>query len=137
MSKAFPSVWKNKDTNSEQRSEVTCDRTPCFEKTWSTNSWASMGAVMVSTVGTNMDCLVSRSTMMRMVSCLEDGGSFLMKSMEMEFQGNSGTGSYLSNPLLSVGIQTQWGMKGDVKEGLELAPMGSFSIGQRGHQLRT
>ena len=71
MSKAFPNVWKNDDTNSEPRSEVTCDRTPCFKKTWSTNSWASMGAVMVSTVGTNMDCLVSRSTMTRMVSYLE------------------------------------------------------------------
>ena len=64
----------------------------------STNSWASMGAVMVSTVGTNMDCLVSQSTMMRIMLCPEDGGSFSMKSMEMEFQGNSGTGSCLSNP---------------------------------------
>ena len=34
--------------------------------------------------------------------------------------------------MLSVGIQTQWGMKGDVKEGLELTPMGSFDVGQRG-----
>ena len=75
-----------------------CDGTPCFEKTWSTNSWASIGAVMVSTVGINRDCFVSRSTMMRMVSYPEDGGSFSMKSMEMEFQGNSGTGSCLSSP---------------------------------------
>ena len=97
MSKA-PNVQKNDDTNSELQSEVTCDGTLYFEKTWSTNSWASMGAVMVSTVETNMDCLVSRSTMMRMVSCPEDGGSFSMKSMEIEFQGNSGTGSCLSNP---------------------------------------
>ena len=36
--------------------------------------------------------------MMRMVSCPEDGGSFSMKSMEMEFQGNFGTESCLSNP---------------------------------------
>ena len=98
MSKAFPNVWKNDDTNSEPRSEVTCDGTPCFENMWSMNSWASMGAVMVSTVGMNMNCLVSRSTMTRMVSYLEDGGSFLMKSMEMEFQGNSGTGSCLKSP---------------------------------------
>ena len=96
--KAFPNVRKNDDMNSEPRSEVTCEGTPCFEKTWSTNSWASMGAVIVSTVRTNMDCLVSRSTMMRMVLYPEDGGSFSMKSMEMEFQGNSGTGSYLSSP---------------------------------------
>ena len=97
MSKAFPNVRKNDDMNSEPQSEVTCDGTPCFEM-WSTNSWASMGAVMVSTVGTKMDCLVSQSTMMRMVSYPEDGGSFLMKSMEMEFQGNSGTGTCLSSP---------------------------------------
>ena len=73
MSKAFPNVWKNEDTNSELQSEVTCNGTPCFEKTWSTNNWASMGAVVVSTVRTNIDCLVSRSTMTRIVSCLEDG----------------------------------------------------------------
>ena len=53
---------------------------------------------MVSTVGMNMDCLVSRSTMTRMVSYPEDGGSFSMKSMEMEFQGNSETGSCLRSP---------------------------------------
>ena len=76
MSKAFPSVWKNKDTNSEPWSEVTCNGTLCFEKTWSTNNWASMGAVIVSTVGTNIDCLVSQSTMTRMVSYPEDGGNF-------------------------------------------------------------
>ena len=58
VQQAFPNVWKNDDTNSEPWSEVTCNGTPCFEKTWST-SWASMGAVMVLTVGTNMDCLVS------------------------------------------------------------------------------
>ena len=85
MSKAFPNVWKNDDTNSELRFKVTCDGTPCFEKTWSMNSWANIGAVMVSTVGTNMDCLVSLSTMTRMVSYPEDGGSFSMKSMEIEF----------------------------------------------------
>ena len=39
--------------------------------------------------------------------------------------------------LLSVGIQTQWGMKGDVKEGLELTPMGSFDVEQGAHQLQT
>ena len=59
MSKAFPNVWKNNDMNSELQSEVTCDGTLCFERTWSMNSWASMGAVMASTVGTNMDCLMS------------------------------------------------------------------------------
>ena len=97
MSKAFPNVQKNDDTNSKPQSKVTCDGTLCFEKTWSTNSWASMGAVVVLTVGTNMDCLVSQSTM-RIVLCLEDEGSFSMKSMEIEFQENSGTESCLSSP---------------------------------------
>ena len=97
MSKAFPNVWKNEDMKSKPWSEVMCDGTLFLEKTWSMNSWASMGAVMVSTVGTNMDCLVSRSTTTRMVSCLEEGDSFSMKSMEMTFQGNSGMGSCLSN----------------------------------------
>ena len=59
MSKAFSSVWKNEDMNSEPWSKVTCNGTPCFEKTWSMNNWASMGAVMVSTIGMNIDCLVS------------------------------------------------------------------------------
>ena len=90
-------VQKNEDTNFKPQSEVTCDKTLYFEKTWSINNWASMGAVMVSAVGTSMHCLVSQSTMTRMVSCSEDGGSFSMKSMEMEFQENSGTGSCLSN----------------------------------------
>ena len=42
-----------------------------------------------------------------------------------------------SEEVLSVGIQTQWGTKGDVKEGLELTPMGSFDVTQGGHQLWT
>ena len=84
MSKAFPSVQKNEDMNSELWSKVTCDGTLCFEKTGSTNNWASMGAVMVSTVGT-------QSTMTRMVSYPEDGGSFSMKSMEMD-KGTPGQG---------------------------------------------
>ena len=39
--------------------------------------------------------------------------------------------------LLSVEIQTQWGTEGDVKEGLELTPIGSFDVGQGGCQLWT
>ena len=34
--------------------------------------------------------------------------------------------------LLSNKIQTHWGTKGIVKEGLELTPMGSFDVGQGG-----
>ena len=39
--------------------------------------------------------------------------------------------------VLSFGFQTQMGMRGYVKEGLELAPTGSFDIEQGGCQLRT
>jgi len=36
--------------------------------------------------------------MTKIVSNLEDDGSFLMKSIEMEFHGHSGMGSYLRDP---------------------------------------
>ena len=96
MSRAVPSEWKNEDTNSIHRLEVTCDGTPCFENTWSMNSFASIGAVMVLTVGMNNDCLMKRSKMTRIVSNLE--GSFSMKSMEMEFHRHSGIRSCLRSP---------------------------------------
>ena len=76
MSSAFPSDRKNKEMNSEPLSEVTCEGTLCLEKTWRTNSLASIGAVIVSMVGMKIDCLESRSIMMRMVSYPEDRGSF-------------------------------------------------------------
>ena len=98
MSRAFPRVQKKDDTNSVLWSEVICDGTPCLEKTWSTNSLVSSGALIISTVGMKMDYLVSRSTMTRMVSKPENRGSFSMKSMEMEFHGHSGTGSCFRIP---------------------------------------
>ena len=98
MSRAMPNERKNVDTNSVPRSEVTCDGTPCLENTWSTNNLARIGAVMVSTVGMNRDCLVRRSTMTRIVSNPDERGSFSMKSMDMEFHGRSGIGSCLRSP---------------------------------------
>jgi hypothetical protein len=67
--------------------------TPCLEKMWRTNSFASMTEVIVSYIGMNRDCLVKWSTITIIVTNLTDGGSFSMKSMEMEFQGCSGIGS--------------------------------------------
>ena len=58
-----------------------------------TKSLASSVNVMVLCVGMKMLCFESQSTMTRMVLKPEDGGSFLMKSIEMEFQGHSGIGS--------------------------------------------
>jgi len=43
-------------------------------------------------------CLVSWSTITKIVSNLEDDGSFLMKSIEMEFHGRLGMGSCLRDP---------------------------------------
>ena len=45
---------------------------------------------MVSWAGIKIACLVSQSTMTKIVSNLEDDRSFLIKSMEMEFHGRSG-----------------------------------------------
>ena len=61
-------------------------------------SLASLAEVMVSCVGMKMLCFDSQSMMTRMVSKLDDGGSFLMKSMEMEFQGHSGIRSCFRSP---------------------------------------
>jgi len=44
-----------------------------------------------------MACLESLSTMTRMAVKLVDEGSCLMKSIEMEFHGFSGTGSCFSS----------------------------------------
>jgi len=98
MSGAFLNDQKNEETNSEPPSEVTCEGTLHLEKTWRMNKLASIRAVMVSTVRMKIDYLESLSTIMRMELYLEDRGNFLMKSMEMEFQGYSGTRSCLRSP---------------------------------------
>ena len=46
----------------------------------------------------NMACLDSRSIMTRMVVKLDEEGSCSMKSIEMEFHGQSGTSNCLSIP---------------------------------------
>ena len=46
--KSFLKDLKKCDTNSVLQSEVMCDGTPCFEKTWSMKSWVSCMEVMVS-----------------------------------------------------------------------------------------
>ena len=62
------------------------------------NNLASIGAVIVSMVRMKIDCLESQLTIMRMVSYLEDGGTFSMKSMEIEFQGHLGIRCCLRSP---------------------------------------
>ena len=92
MSSVLPSVWKKEDMNQETWLDVTCKGTPCLEKTWITKSLASLAEVKVSCVRMKVLCFVSQSMRTRMVSKLEDRGSFSMKSMEMEFQGHSRIG---------------------------------------------
>jgi hypothetical protein len=98
MSSACPRDQKKWETNSDLRSQVTCDRTPCLENTWMMNSWASCGVVISSTVGMNIPRLESQSTMTRIVVCPSDSGRCSIKSMEIEFHGRSGTGSCLRSP---------------------------------------
>ena len=54
--------------------------------------------VIVSVVGIKSDCLVNRSTTTNIAVKPEDGGKCSMKSIEIEFQGFSGTGNCLSKP---------------------------------------
>jgi len=62
------------------------------------NRHAKSVDVMVSWTGIKIACLVSQSTMTKIVSNPEDDGSFSMKSIEMEFHGRSGMGSCLRDP---------------------------------------
>ena len=98
MSNTFLSEWKKWDTNLEPWSDVTWDRTPWLEKMCRMESFVSSADMIVLWVRMNISCLVSWSTTTRMAEYLNDWGNFLMKSIEIEFQGCSGTGSCLRNP---------------------------------------
>ena len=50
-----------------------------------TNSLASFAKVIVLDIRMKIVCLESQSTMMRIVSKLEENGSFSMKSINIEF----------------------------------------------------
>jgi len=53
---------------------------------------------MVSWIGIKITCLVSQLTMTKIVSNTENDGSFLMKSIKIEFHGCLGIGSCLRDP---------------------------------------
>ena len=61
--------------------------------------------MMVSWAGIKIACLVSWSTMTKIVSNPEDDRSFSMKSIEMEFYGCSGIGELFEG---SIGLVTLW-----------------------------
>jgi len=54
--------------------------------------------IIVLWAGIKIACLVSQSTMTKIVSNLEDNGSSLMKFIEIGFHGHSGIGSCLRDP---------------------------------------
>ena len=62
------------------------------------NSLASSGAVISSVVGMKMPCLESQSTTTSRAVWPEEFGRCSMKSIEIEFQGLSGTGSCFKSP---------------------------------------
>ena len=59
------------------------------------NRCAKFTDIMVSWAEIKIICLVSWSTMTKIVSNLEDDGSFSIKFIEMEFHGHSGMESCL------------------------------------------
>ena len=88
MSRAVPKEQKKLDTNSKSLLKITWKWIPCFENIWKTNRHAKSTDMMVSWVGIKIAYLVSQLTMTKIVSNLEDDGSFLIKSIEMEFYGH-------------------------------------------------
>ena len=79
---------------SEFRSLVTSDMfgDTMFGEDMDKEELSECQGIDVSVVGIKVDFFVSRSNMMRMAEYLEDFRSFLMKSMDIEFQGRSGMG---------------------------------------------
>ena len=59
---------------------------------------ANSGEVIMLSVGMKMHCLERRSTTTRIAVRLEEAGSCLMKSMEMEFHGFEGMESCFRSP---------------------------------------
>ena len=57
------------------------------------NNLVSSGAIILSIVGMKMPCLESQSMTTRRAVWPEEFGRCSMKSIEVEFQGLSGTGS--------------------------------------------
>ncbi len=62
------------------------------------NRHAKSMNIIVSWAGIKTICLVSQSTMTKIVLNLEDDGSFSMKSIKMEFYGHSEIESCLRDP---------------------------------------
>ena len=98
----MPNAWardlENLDVNSDPQSNVTCDGTPCFENIWEMNRVARVVESRVLVVGVKIACLVSLSTTTKMSEYPSEDGNCSMKSIEMESQGQRGTGSCFRRP---------------------------------------
>ena len=68
---------------------------PCLENIWRMKRYAKSKDMMMSWTEIKIACLVSQSTITRIVLNLDDDGSFSIKSIEMEFYGYLGIGSCL------------------------------------------
>ena len=66
-----------------------------LENIWRTNRCAKSVDVIVSWAGIKIVCLVSWSTMTRIISNLENNRSFLIKSIKIEFYGHLEIESHL------------------------------------------
>src|ERR1700730_10463899 len=83
--RTLPSKQKKWEMNSEPWLEVMCDRTLCFEKTWSMNRQANSAEFTLLVIRIKIPCFINLSTTTRIAVKLELLGSCSMKSIEMEF----------------------------------------------------
>ena len=75
--------------------EMTWEKTPYLENIWRTNRYAKSTDMIMSWTEIKITCLVSQSTITKIVSNPEDNKSFLIKSIEIEFHGCLGIESCL------------------------------------------
>ena len=117
-------------------------------------SWASKKQTLVARLSMELELVAGSHAAVEGVWLIKLGNDFKQKFSPIPLFTNNQSFIIFSNnevnnnhtkhinihyfyTLLSVGIQTQWGTKGNIKEGLESTPMGSFDVGQRGRQLQT
>ena len=97
MSRVLSRDIKKWETNLEPLLEVMWEGTPCFGKTWRRKSSANSAEVIVSSVGMKIHCLKRQSMTIKIAVCPEEAGSYLMKSMKMEFHDFERMGSCFRN----------------------------------------
>jgi len=89
MSRAVSKKQKKFNTNSKPLLEIIWKEMPCLENIWRINRCAKSIDMIVSWTEIKIACLISQSTIIKIVSNSEDDKSFSMKSIEIEFHGHS------------------------------------------------